>query len=141
MPHRELKQRVSESRAKRWSSESRSKLVCILPSRDRVRGTQIVWALPSGSCFDQRSNIVKREQIMAEFLGHSKDLITLSLSLSLSLSGANRQSHLIKIRGRPRVNIRLFLHPCKRGRNVFCPLCSGGQAAMNLQTFYNLSTI
>ena len=30
-------------------------------------------------------NIVKREQIMAEFLGHSKDLITLSLSLSLSL--------------------------------------------------------
>ena len=30
-------------------------------------------------------NIVKREQIMAEILGHSKDLITLSLSLSLSL--------------------------------------------------------
>ena len=28
-------------------------------------------------------NIVKREKIMAEFLGHSKDLITLSLSLSL----------------------------------------------------------
>ena len=29
-------------------------------------------------------NIVKREQIMAETFGHSKDLITLSLSLSLS---------------------------------------------------------
>ena len=28
-------------------------------------------------------NIVKREQIMAETFGHSKDLITLSLSLSL----------------------------------------------------------
>ena len=27
----------TESRAKRLSSESRSKLVCILPSRDRVR--------------------------------------------------------------------------------------------------------
>ena len=38
-------------------------------------------------------NIVKREQIMAEFLGHSKDLITLSLSLSLSLSHALTASH------------------------------------------------
>ena len=28
-------------------------------------------------------NIANGEQIMAEFLGHSKDLITLSLSLSL----------------------------------------------------------
>ena len=64
MPRREnnIKQRVSESRAKR------------------------VWTLPSGSCFDRRSIIVKREQKMAEFLGHSKDLITLSLSLSLSYS-------------------------------------------------------
>ena len=50
-------------------------------------------------------NIVKREQIMAEFLGHSKDLITLSLSQVLTYSS----SHIIKIRGRPRVNIRLFL--------------------------------
>ena len=104
---RELKQRLSESRAKRWSSESRSKLVCILPSRDRVRGTQIVWALPNRwsseshqaclngrvvtevgeanvSCFDRRSNIVNGAKRMAETFGHSKDLITLSLSLSLS---------------------------------------------------------
>ena len=88
---RELKQRLSESRAKRWSSESRSKLVCILPSRDRVRGTQIVWALPNRwsseshqaclngrvvtevgeanvSCFDRRSNITNGAKRMADFL-------------------------------------------------------------------------
>ena len=107
MPEREnLKQRVSESRAKR------------------------VWALPSGSCFDRRSNIVKREQKMTDSFGHSNNFATLSC--------ANRQSHLIKIRGRPRVNIRLFLERTKGGRSVFCPPCSGGQAAMNLQTFYNL---
>ena len=64
-------------------------------------------------------NIVKREQIMAEFLGHSKDLITLSLSLSLSC--ANRQSHIIKIRGRPRVNIRLFMEKSMGGLFVFIP--------------------
>ena len=57
---RELKQRLSESRAKR------------------------VWALPSVSCFDRRSNYVNAEQKVAQILGHSKDLITLSLSLSLS---------------------------------------------------------
>ena len=36
----------------------------------------------------RRENInnVKREKRMADFLGHSNDLITLSLSLSLSLS-------------------------------------------------------
>ena len=87
MPEREnIKQRVSESRAKR------------------------VWTLPSGSCFDRRSNNVKREQNrrsseshqaclngrvateenrnvnMTEFLGHFKDLITLSPSLSLRYS-------------------------------------------------------
>ena len=32
----------TDCRAKRLSSESRSKLVCILPSGDRVRGTQIL---------------------------------------------------------------------------------------------------
>ena len=57
---RELKQRLSESRAKR------------------------VWALPSVSCFDRRSNYVNAGQKVAQILGHSKDLITLSLSLSLS---------------------------------------------------------
>ena len=55
---RELKQRLSESRAKR------------------------VWALPSVSCFDRRSNYVNAGQKVAQILGHSKDLITLSLSLS-----------------------------------------------------------
>ena len=64
MPRREnnIKQRVSESRAKR------------------------VWTLSSVSCFDQRSNIVKREQKSAQIFGSSKDLITLSLSLSLALA-------------------------------------------------------
>ena len=48
--------------------------------------------------------IVKREQIMAEFLGHSKDLITLSLSLSLSLSQVLTYNslYIIKLRGHPR---------------------------------------
>ena len=79
------KQRVSEGRAKQ------------------------VWTLPNVSCFDRRSNNVKREnrrsseskamlafalpsrdggrlyvKRMADFLGHSNDLITLSLSLTLS---------------------------------------------------------
>ena len=85
---RELKQRVSESRAKR------------------------VWALPSVSCFDRRSNNVNGAKIMAETFafgefwrrlshldkfntcqwhsagtkfGHSNIFATLSLSLSLSL--------------------------------------------------------
>ena len=64
MPRREnnIKQRVSESRAKR------------------------VWTLSSVSCFDQRSNIVKREQKSAQIFGSSKDLITLSLSLSQILT-------------------------------------------------------
>ena len=110
---RELKQRLSESRAKRWSSESRSKLVCILPSRDRVRETQIVWALPSVSCFDRRSNNVNGAKIMTDSLGHSNIFAT----LSLSLSGANRQSYFIK--SAPAcVNIRLFLGRCK-GRLLF----------------------
>ena len=36
-------------------------------------------------------NCVNGEKRMADFLGHSKDLITLSLSLSLSLSGTHLQ--------------------------------------------------
>ena len=35
-------------------------------------------------------NYVNAEQKVAQILGHSKDLITLSLSLSLSLSGARQ---------------------------------------------------
>ena len=97
MPEREnIKQRVSESRAKRWSSESRSKLVCILPSRDRVRGTQIVWALPSGSCFDRRSNIVNGEKRMTDSFGHSNNFATLSQALTYN------SLYIIKGRGHPR---------------------------------------
>ena len=53
---RELKQRLSESRAKR------------------------VWALPSVSCFDRRSNITNGAKRMADLFGYSKDLITLSFN-------------------------------------------------------------
>lgn len=53
MPHREnIKQRLSESRAKR------------------------VWTLPSVSCFDRRSNFVKRQQIIILLLGAMAVLIT-----------------------------------------------------------------
>ena len=55
MYDREIKQRLSESRAKR------------------------VWTLPSVSCFDRRSNIVNPMQKEAQVFGYSKDLITLSL--------------------------------------------------------------
>ena len=53
-------------------------------------------------------NIVKREQKMAETFGHYKDLITLSQVLTYN------SLYIIKTRGRPRVNIRLSLHPCNR---------------------------
>ena len=124
MPHSEnIKQRVSESRAKR------------------------VWTLPSVSCFDQRSNIVKREQRMTDFVafgecwrrlshlgkfntcqwhsagtkfGHSNNFATLSLSLSLSLSYALTASppHLI-IHAPARVNIRLSMQKAMGSRYVF----------------------
>ena len=42
-------------------------------------------ALPSGSCFDRRSNIVNGEKRMTDSFGHSNNFATLSLSLSLSL--------------------------------------------------------
>ena len=72
-----------------------------------------------------RENIKKHNtaKIMAETFGRYNIFATLSLSLSLSLSQVltYSSSHIIKIRGRPRVNIRLFLRPCKRSRIVFCP--------------------
>ena len=121
MHHREnIKQRVSESKAERvwalpnrWSSESHQ--ACLNGRFASEVGVANV------SCFDRRSNIVKREQKMTEFLGHSNNFATLSLSLSLSLSHicANRQSSFIRNRGRPRVNIRLFLHPCKKSRTIY----------------------
>ena len=73
---------------------------------------------------------------MADFLGHSNNFATLSLSLSLSLSQALASNTSIKNRGHPRVNIRFFLEPTKGGRIVFCPPCSGGQAAMTRQQIY-----
>ena len=107
---RELKQRLSESRAKRvwalpnrWSSESHQ--ACL---NGRVV-TEVGEA--NVSCFDRRSNITNGAKIMAELFafgefwrrlshlgkfntcqwhsactkfGHSKDLITLSLSLRYS---------------------------------------------------------
>ena len=62
MPRRELKQRVSESRAKR------------------------VWTLPSVSCFNRRLNNANTAKKNGYFLGHSDNLITLSLSLSQALA-------------------------------------------------------
>jgi len=52
---RELKQRLSESRAKR------------------------VWALPSVSCFDRRSNITNGAKIMTEIFGRYNIIANLSL--------------------------------------------------------------
>ena len=52
---------------------------------------------------------------MAEFLGHSNNFDTLSQVLTY-----NRLY--IEFRGRPRVNIRLFLQSGKGGRIVFIPI-------------------
>ena len=163
---RELKQRLSESRAKRvwalpnrWSSESHQ--ACL---NGRVV-TEVGEA--NVSCFDRRSNIVNAEQKVAQIFafgefgrrlshlgkfntcqwhsactkfGHSKDLITLSLSLSLSQALASNTS--IKNRGHPRVNIRLFLLSGKGGQLVFCPHAADGQAARTeLQKFFLLITL
>ena len=102
-----------------------------MPERENVKNVKIVLGRA------KRQSRAKREQIMAEFLGHSKDLITLSLSQVLTYSS----SHIIKIRGRPRVNIRLFLEQTKGGRIVFCPSCSGGQAAMTRQQKFFINNI
>ena len=74
---RELKQRVSESRAKR------------------------VWALPSVSCFDRRSNNVTGAKIMAETFGHSNIFATLSLSLRRSPIRETATPFILRA-GRPR---------------------------------------
>ena len=64
-----------------------------------------------GEAMPERENakIVNAEQKVARKFGHSKDLITLSLSQVLTYSS----SHIIKIRGHPRVNIRFFLQSAK----------------------------
>ena len=66
-------------------------------------------------------NIVKRAKRMVEFLGHSKDLITLSLSLSLSLRYSPTIAYTLLRGAGTRVNIRLSLHPGKGSRSVFYP--------------------
>ena len=72
---------------------------------------------------NQGLNFVKDAKNVALSFGGLNNLITLSLSLSLSLSslppGTNSQSTFIKIRGHPRVNIRLFLQKCKGSLIVF----------------------
>ena len=70
-----------------------------------------------GEAMPERENakIVNAGQKVARKFGHSKDLITLSLSQVLTYSS----SHIIKIRGHPRVNIRLFLQRGKGGRSSF----------------------
>ncbi len=60
-------------------------------------------------------NYVNREKRMADLLGHSKDLITLSQVLTYNNIYINR------ICGRSRVNIRHFLQSGKGGRIVFYP--------------------
>ena len=86
-------------------------------------------------------NITNGAKRMAEMFGHSNNFATLSLSLflslSLSLSCANRQSHLIKIRGRPRVNIRLSLQKCKGGQLVFVPMRrTDRRQGLNCKSFF-----
>ena len=61
-------------------------------------------------------NITNGAKRMAEFLGHSKDLITLSPQVLIYNS-----LFIIKGRGHPRVNIRLFLLSGKGSQLVFCP--------------------
>ena len=63
-------------------------------------------------------NNVKREKRMADFLGHSNDLITLSLSLSLRNLTAS-PPHLITY-APARVNIRLSMLSAMGSLIVFC---------------------
>ena len=65
MPRRELKQRISESRAKR------------------------IFVLPNGSCFNRRLNNANEVKRMTDFLGHSYIFATLSLSLSQVLTASH----------------------------------------------------
>ena len=85
-------------------------------------------------------NIVKREKIMAEFLGHSKDLIT--LSLSLSLSHALTASHtLLRFAGDRALIYGFSWNKPREAAVFFCPPCSGGQAAMTRQQKFFINNI
>ena len=63
-------------------------------------------------------NYVNATQFAAQMFGGLENLITLSLSLSQVLTYSS--SHIIKIRGHPRVNIRFFLLSGKGSQLVFC---------------------
>ena len=133
MPRRELKQRVSESRAKRffalpnrWSSESHQ--ACL--------NGQVVTevGVANVSCFNRarallawlnNHNTAKKN---GYFLGHSDNLITLSLSLSLSLSlrYSPTIAYTLSRYAGARVKIRLFLQTGKGSRCVFLSLSARG---------------
>ena len=59
-------------------------------------------------------NYVNATQFAAQMFGGLENLITLSQVLTYS------SSHIIKIRGHPRVNIRFFLLSGKGSQLVFC---------------------
>ena len=145
MPRRELKQRLSESRAKRifalpnrWSSESHQ--ACLnqrSTAEGKVNGRVVTEVgVANVSCFNRarallacyrrdarRLNNHNTAERMATKFGHSDNLIT--LSLSLSLSGArlykrdNNTSYFT--RGSP---ASIYDFSCVHAREVglfFCP--------------------
>ena len=67
--------------------------------------------------FREKLNNANAAKRMTKFLGHSNIFATLSLSLSLRYSPTIAYTFL-RLAG-TRVNIRLFLHPCKGSRVVF----------------------
>ena len=85
---------------------------------DLIPSTNDYDWLGNGIYFYEREiiNYVKREQIMTDSFGHSNNFVSLSLQVLTYNS-----LYIINTRGRPRVNIRLFLQKCKRSLNVFCP--------------------
>ena len=122
MPERERHINFVKREQNRRSSERHQ--ACLRSTSGRL--------LPQGRKNGRVATEENRNVKMTDSFGHSKDLITLSLSQVLTYSSL----FIIKIRGRPRVNIRLFLLSGKGGQLVFCPLCSGGQATMTRRQKY-----
>jgi len=132
MPRRELKQRLSESRAKRifalpnrWSSESHQ--ACL---NGRVV-TEV--GVANVSCFNRarallacyrrdarRLNNHNTGKKNGYFLGHSDNLITLSLSLRRSPI-RETITHLILRAGRPRLIYGFFWYKPREVGLFFCP--------------------
>ena len=105
-----------------------------MPERENVKNVNIVLGRA------KRQSRAKREQIMAEFLGHSKDLIT--LSLSLSLSHALTASHtLLRFAGDRALIYGFSWNKPREAAVFFCPPCSGGQAAMTRQQKFFINNI